>query len=245
MIYSKEVYYLYTKIALKAHDLGYGPLRDCFLHFTPLFTRIAHTNDKDPNTQFEELFKKIDSVGSSKCEEITELIYKFFINIQELGFPKEPSGLVGVFYTIYYPKFKNLAIHFYLPPDLKSSPFLIQSLNQRQYELKELFKKARIDYPQAERVRGFSWLHNMDFYKRIFPTFYYNKGTISAKDYYGSNAYWGQFVNRDGSCRKDSANKFLNCLDTKKNLATLTECFPLKGLEVICDIKYFYDFYGV
>ena len=201
MIYSKEVYYLYTKIALKAHDLGYGPLRDCFLHFTPLFTRIAHTNDKDPNTQFEELFKKIDSVGSSKCEEITELIYKFFINIQELGFPKEPSGLVGVFYTI--------------------------------------------DYPQAERVRGFSWLHNMDFYKRIFPTFYYNKGTISAKDYYGSNAYWGQFVNRDGSCRKDSANKFLNCLDTKKNLATLTECFPLKGLEVICDIKYFYDFYGV
>lgn len=245
MLYSKEVYFLYSKIALKAYDLNYGSLKECFLNFTPLLTRIAHTSSKEPDLQLEKLLSDINSQNSLDCNETTDTIYNFFGSIQEPDFPKEPMDLIGVFYTVYYPKFKNLGIHFYLPDRLKSSPFSIQHLDQRKAEIKQLFEKAKLKYPDAERVRGFSWLHNMDFYKRIFPDFYYTKGSVAVKDYYSSNAYWGQFVNRDGSCRLEPSSKFINCIDLKEDASSLADCFPLKGLEVICDINYFYDYYGI
>ena len=99
-------------------------------------------------------------------------------------------------------------------------------------------------YLEAETVSGFSWLYNIDAYKRLFPKRYIE----NCKEIHGwfkTVALWGQFVDRGLQVKKDIALTFEKCIQTKNSIEELEACFPYKILQPKCEIIDFYTLYNI
>ncbi len=129
--------------------------------------------------------------------------------------------------------------------NLTSIPVLKQaSVALRQSELKQLCARVRQRHPDAERVRGGSWLYNIDAYRRLFPPAYI--ATAKPVGYEtGFFALWGQFLRADDTVRVGAASAFLACIERQTAVEGCLNCFPLEILRPECAVGVFYEFYGV
>ena len=81
-------------------------------------------------------------------------------------------------------------------------------------------------HPGAHLV-GASWLYNLPAYRRIFPQSYLDR-LKPIDPPYQRMPLWGQFLDRDGKLRADSAQMFRTRLSTCTHLQDLGSCFPLQ-----------------
>jgi hypothetical protein len=56
---------------------------------------------------------------------------------------------------------------------------------------------------------------------------------------------WGQFVNRYGAIRVDTAREFRERLGRLTHLDGLSQCFPYQVLSLEAAAGRFYEFYGL
>lgn len=117
-------------------------------------------------------------------------------------------------------------------------------VNERQAELRALFAYGRQHHPEAERVRGGSWLYNIEAYRRLFPDEYIK--TAEGVGYEtGFFALWGQFLQADGHVRAASVAQFLKDIEQQTTVEGCLHCFPYEVLRPECPIEVFNSFYGV
>lgn len=114
----------------------------------------------------------------------------------------------------------------------------------RQSELRSLFADIQRRHPEAERVRGGSWLYNVEAYKRLFPSEYINSA-VSVGYETGFFSLWGQFLRADGHVREPAAAQFLQCLAQQESVEACLMCFPYAVLRPECSIEAFYQFYNI
>ena len=119
-----------------------------------------------------------------------------------------------------------------------------ESVASRKDELKQMFTYIRRIHPEAERVRGSSWLYNVEAYRRLFPTEYVETATPVGYET-GFFSLWGQFLKGDRSVREGMAEPFLDCLSKQTSVDGCMQCFPYEVLRPECAIEPFYRFYGV
>ncbi len=114
----------------------------------------------------------------------------------------------------------------------------------RHDDLHCLFMEIAHMHPEAERVRGASWLYNLPAYRRLFPPEFV--ANIQPLGYvWQFVALWGQFLDHCGETKAEMAQAFLSCLATKTTVNGLASCFPYQVLTTTCGIDYFYRFYDV
>ena len=114
----------------------------------------------------------------------------------------------------------------------------------RLAELRALFSHVKSYMPRATRVRGGSWLYNIEAYRRLFPPAYVQ----TAREVRGDWQYmalWGQFYDRCGRIKEEMATGFLDRVEQQKTLESVLDCFPYQVLQPECAIQYFYDFYQI
>lgn len=118
------------------------------------------------------------------------------------------------------------------------------ALGVRQSELRDLFAYVRHHYPEAARVRGGSWLYNIEAYRRLFPAEYIKSAARVGYET-GFFALWGQFLHADGTVRAALAAQFLSSLQQQTTLDGCMRCFLYEVLRPECPLEAFYAFYEV
>ena len=114
----------------------------------------------------------------------------------------------------------------------------------RLAELTALFSHVKSNMPRATRVRGGSWLYNIEAYRRLFPPEYVETAGEVRGDWQYM-ALWGQFYDRCGRVKEEMATRFLACVEQQKTLEEILDCFPYQVLQPECAIQHFYDFYQI
>jgi len=132
--------------------------------------------------------------------------------------------------------------HFWNPTN--GSVLNRESVVIRQAEIKSLFGHVQQHHPEAEGVRGGSWLYNIDAYRRLFPPAYVETAKAVGNET-GYFSLWGQFLRGDRSVREDRAEQFLASLAKQTTVEGCMGCFPYEVLRPECPIEVFYEFYSL
>lgn len=119
-----------------------------------------------------------------------------------------------------------------------------ESLALRQSELKSMFAYIHQQHPEAERVRGGSWMYHIEAYRRLFPPEYI-AAAVPVGYETGFFSLWGQFLRADGTVREPAAAQFLRCIEQQTSIDDYLKCFPYEVLRPECSIDKFYQFYEV
>jgi hypothetical protein len=117
-------------------------------------------------------------------------------------------------------------------------PLRSEFLADRRNDLSMMFKDVKLLAPGVLKVRGGSWLYNINAYRRIFPPVYVASAKPNGYET-DSMALWGQFLLRNGDIRAGEVTKFLTQLNLARTVSDCLLSFPLEVLRPECDIGAF------
>jgi hypothetical protein len=104
----------------------------------------------------------------------------------------------------------------------------------RRTELASALNDARRVAPQAERLRGGSWLYHLPGYRALFPPSFLARATeADSRGEVGQLALWGQFVRGDGELYQPRSDQFVHACTAAADVGGLIAAFPLKKLDVV------------
>ncbi|MGZ0149092.1 hypothetical protein ACXJJ3_18625 [Kribbella sp. WER1] len=104
----------------------------------------------------------------------------------------------------------------------------------RRAELASALDDARSVAPQADRLRGGSWLYHLPGYRALFPpTFLAGAVEADSRREVGELALWGQFVRGDGELYQPRTDRFVRACEQARQVDDLVAAFPLKKLDVV------------
>jgi hypothetical protein len=237
MTYTKSFFELQFDFATKIAEASGSPIEDVMLNYTA-FYKIFGTHDWDFNAtnpiwvSFLEQFQKSDDKIAT--------IYDFYLNITRDE--EKEEHVFGCFSYHYEEKEKYIQLHFKNNETDGIGPLSDEQMPIRRSELKSLFADAFATYPQAETVVGFSWLYNLDAYKRLFPVEHIASAKV-VPDWYKSLALWGQFFDKDGNLKEEMVQAFRTCSTHKNTVEELTACFQFQVLELQTGVAIFKNYY--
>lgn len=132
-----------------------------------------------------------------------------------------------------------LRTHFVPKAADATSPLHASRLLLRRSELRAALETASRLYPEAQRVRGASWLYSTKSYCALFPTTHIASATerTGAYQFQGSSA-WGQFLDHRGGVKANLAARFVAAVDNYDGDAPWT-LFPIPTLIVDSPIEVF------
>ncbi|MGI8688102.1 MAG: hypothetical protein ACR2M3_05940 [Thermomicrobiales bacterium] len=222
------------------------PFEDALLRYTPYYNELQqperdfdvarpHEWDFDPAHPRWQAFLAAIQGGADPAE---------YVYLRTLPPPLPPSMDDCSCFNFEY-EVETRAIRMHFANNAPNGAALRrEQIPSRRRDLHDLFTEIAQRYPEAERVRGASWLYNLPAYRRLFPPEY-----VANIHPLGSMwqfvALWGQFLNHCGEVKADMAQTFLSCLATKTTLDGLASCFPYQVLTTTCGIDFFYRLYGV
>ena len=137
-------------------------------------------------------------------------------------------------------------IHFYnREQDDEVGPLGLEKLPRRRSELTAMFGHVRATWPQAQTLRGASWLYHIEAYRRLFPEAYVaSRQPISRHIPLQGTSTWGQLIDHRELVRPGPAAAFTANLERLDPEAPWF-AFPLRALETQAPLALFYEFYGV
>jgi len=135
--------------------------------------------------------------------------------------------------------------HVHFESNTSADPLRTENLSQRRQELSQLFQilKNSEHAKVVKEIGGFSWLYNLKAYCSLFPPDYTASG--KTKDWYGSLARWGQFLNNDYTIREDVAREFRQKMNNAQTVDDLKTSFRFSVLETRASVELFYNFYRI
>lgn len=155
----------------------------------------------------------------------------------------EPSSSTPIFDYAWDPEELTVRLHFRPDDGAAQSPLALEAVVQRKGEIRTVIDGALAEHPEAEWVRGRSWLYNLEAYRRLMPPAFIAGLTPDEHDLQFL-ATWGQFMTRRGETRPALVELFLERVAAASTTAALEEAFPLRILETRVPIAAFADFYG-
>ena len=138
----------------------------------------------------------------------------------------------------------QIRLHFQNTEADETSPLSIGRCDRRLAELAALFRHVKATRGSAARVIGASWLYNIEAYRRLFPIAYLSTAHPIDRRF-RHMPLWGQFVDRHGDVRVDTAREFRKRLQRQTVPDGLSQCFPYQVLSLEAAAGDFCEFYGI
>lgn len=124
----------------------------------------------------------------------------------------------------------QIRLHFHNADTSGQSPLAASRREHRAQELAALFDLVQRNEPLGARVRGTSWLYQIEAYRRLFPTGYL--ATAMPVQRFRNMPLWGQFLDRHGDLRPEVAEPFVHRMECATDLQGLTASFALQPLAL-------------
>lgn len=234
-----ELFRIQSAFASKASVILHIPLEEALLNYTTFYKRIGVEDWKhEPqNSKWQEFIKEVENGAES-----AEAAYSMYMRtVADQGSRDRPRTC---FSYDYEDEEKTVSIHFRNNFATKDSPLADSNIQIRQDELMNIFREVKEKYPEAEKVKGGSWLYSYDTYRRLFPP-EYTKHLEEMKVGYKGNAIWGQFLQSSGKMNIGREGQFLKAVESVATEKELFDAFPLKFYKAVGQIGLFYYFYNV
>jgi len=239
MRYGKSFFDLQLQFAQAVGRLSRLPLATAVLEYTNFYIRfgLGHGFDRAHPVWQEYL------AGLDDLHDPGEWTYRFYLSRPE---SVEPPGVVATFGCFSYARSTadRIRLHFRNAERDGQSPLALERLSARRTDLARLFEHVDAHVPGPLRVRGASWLYNLEAYRRLFPPSYIDTARVM-EPRFQHMPLWGQFVDRHGQIRPAMRRPFLERLERQSSLEALERCFPFPVLTVEAPVEAFYDFYGL
>ena len=111
---------------------------------------------------------------------------------------------------------------------------VLSRMPRRRAELAAMLRDAQSAAPQAERVRGGSWLYHLPGYRALFPPSFLARAVpADPQDEVNRVALWGQFLRGDGTLYRPHADPFIDAIRRANSLEQLFRAFPLTKLNIV------------
>lgn len=233
--YSKDYFNLQLKFAQRITEITREDLSSVLFQYTSFYKsfRIEGWEFSLNNPIWNEFLNELNQNNN-----VNENIYNFYLKQIQLKGVKNEKKLFGCFSYEYDEDKHEVSIHFTNVDTPEPGALSKERMDVRTKELKQMFKEIKEIYPDAKTVTGFSWLYNIEAYKRLFPPEYIQNSKIIT-DWFRSTALWGQFLDSAGEIKKDLVAKFEKDISKANTVEELKMCFPFKLVKVNADIKYF------
>jgi hypothetical protein len=239
VIYAKAFFDLQLRFAQRVSLLSGLPLARALLEYTNLYIRFGLGRGFDPaHPTWQEYL-----AGVRDARDIGEWTYGFYSRRPDAMAAPSVVATFGCF-SYARPSGERIRLHFENAETDGQSPLAVERVPRRSAELAALFEHVKRSPDPVPRVRGVSWLYNLEAYRRLFPGSYVATGHPVAGRFQHM-PLWGQFVDRHGAIKERIARQFLDRVERQANGDGLDRCFPLQALSVEAPVQDFYDFYRI
>lgn len=241
MAYSKDYFDLQLKFANKIAQLTDTELSEVLLAYTSFYKsfNIPGWNFQVQNPSWQKYINMLKASGNT-----ADVTYKFYLDsLKDTPINKNQFGCFS--YEVDSDEEGDyVQIHFKNADDPVPGALSKERVSTRIDELTKMFTDIKENHPNVNRVFGFSWLYNLDAYKRLFPANFTHKAK-KITDWFKSTALWGQFLDSAGEVKPDLATKFISSIRQAQSLPELLASFPYSMLEPEGKTSDFYRFYHV
>jgi hypothetical protein len=241
--------YDYAKRAAKILNI---PIGQTLMEFTQFWRRIHNPLELkankiewsfDPTTpQWRELSDKINH--NEAADTVAYELYRKNNNTTETG-----KNYFGCFRYNYIQQVDDekgvIEIHFKNRDTSGYGPLTIGRKHERLHDLKSMFESIRKNHPEAQVVRGGSWLYNLNSYRRLFPEIFTRDMGVEEIPFPRTSGIWGQFLTSDGKVNDNMKSNFLLKVNNAKNADQLLQCFEFKILFPRAGIESFYSHFSI
>jgi hypothetical protein len=239
VIYAKAFFDLQLRFAQRVSLLSGLPLTRALLEYTNLYIRFGLGRGFDPaHPTWQEYLAGVRDAG-----DIGEWTYSFYSRRPDAMAAPSVVATFGCF-SYARPSGERIRLHFENAETDGQSPLAVERVPRRSAELAALFAHVKGSSGPPPRVRGVSWLYNLEAYRRLFPGSYVATADPVAGRFQHM-PLWGQFVDRYGAIKERIARQFLDRVESQESADGLDRCFPLQALSVEAPVQDFYDFYRV
>ena len=225
MAYAADFYALQWRFAERIAAVSDTRVEDQIDTFTALPTLLGlSTNGRGPHRFFARL------ATSSNLGVLCREAHRS----QEARLTSGPGRhQFGCFHYVYpWRSTKKLRLHF-ANADESMHPLTSARTATRRAELRDLIGDVDAKGLRVEKIRGGSWLYNLEAYRRLFPNpFVADLRPLPPEPAFLSQ--WGQFVHGDGTIRVDLADALLTTLDRAESPAQCLQAFPYRVLKAEC-----------
>lgn len=237
MLLAPDWFALQLAFAGRAAAIDGSPLAQALLECTNLYRRLGLGRSRDPDHPvWRDFLRNLAAAPDPETFAAARCVA-----------PEAPPGVgVGCFHYDNEPATRTIRLHFTNRDDSGAGPLSRARTPVRRAELGALFAEIAETHPAVETVRGVSWLHGVDAYRRLFPPAYgASARPVPTRRVLASMPLWGQFLDHRGHVKPALAAVFLARVDAAATADDLATCFPHPVYAVSCDIERFYRFYGV
>jgi hypothetical protein len=223
------------------------PLSDAALEVTNLHRRLGFGRIENgvPAPRWRAFAEGLDA-GPTPAARLDWTVAAFAASISGAA-PPAPGGQAefGCFSYELLEDDEVVRIHFTnREDDPDQSPLVQAKVARRRAELEALFADVRARAPAARRVRGGSWLYNLEAYRRLFPAAYVASIRTPPSVRLTGTSTWGQLLDFRGRVKPAARAALLANLPRLDPAAPWT-AFPLRALDAECEVEAFYAAYGV
>jgi hypothetical protein len=135
-------------------------------------------------------------------------------------------------------------LHFSQQDKSGLGPLCRERMAVRLAELRAMFGYIHEMAPEAQQVRGGSWLYNREAYTRLFPPSFGASVEVD-QPHYQFRGLWGQFLRFDLAPNDPLIEIFLERVQQLRVEKAMARCFPYQSLITLAPINDFYTFYGL
>lgn len=243
MPYPQAFFDIQFTFARKMARLSGQPYHEAVLRQTALYRILGLDWSLDTsNPVWQQFIKTIDADTAD-----TTAAYRFYSERAAQGLiPEYETSRPhwGCFSYELLAEQKAIRLHFSNLDTSGYGPLSHQRQQARLDDLRAMFQHIRQEHPDAERVKGGTWLYNRQEYCRLFPPEY----GASAQVYRPAliaRGLWGQFLRHGNRMNEEVAARFLENVERLQEAAAYASCFPYQNLVTEAPISLFYTFYGL
>lgn len=187
--------------------------------------------------------------GLEQASDPTAWTYQWYLDRRDLEPAPTDTEFYGhpLFGCFYYNIRDGIVIrpHF-IKNDLPGMrPLSRARMDVRHDELRCMFTYIHRNVPEAQIVRGNTWMYNLEAYRRLYPPSFVATLPISTEEEFHYLALWGQCFDRDWNPKRDVTEMLMQRVGELDDLADLRLCFPYQIRCPECSIVDFYAYYGL
>jgi hypothetical protein len=237
--YPPDFLRIQVMFARKLSDLSRQPLAESLLRNTALYRIMGLDWSLDPRDVVWQRF-------IAELESSFDSAYRFYAKRYAQGFiPDYDTSRPhwGCFSYEYLTETRAVRLHFTDLDRTGYGPLSSQRMPARLVEVRAMFLHIRDAHPDAEQVKGGSWLYNRVEYRRLFPP-EFGQSARPDRPHLIARGLWGQFLRHGNRMNEELATQFLGTLAILRDDAEYATCFPYQNLLTAAPVGAFYAFYS-
>lgn len=240
--YPQAFFDIQLAFARKMAQLSGQPYHEAILHQTALYRILGLDWSLDPQNPAWQQF--LAALGPEAAD---SAVYRFYSERVAQGLiPEYDTSRPhwGCFSYEWLAELKAARLHFSSRDTSGYGPLSHQRQQVRLDELQAMFRHIRQEQPDAERVRGGTWLYNRPEYCRLFPPEYGASAQVYPPHLI-ARGLWGQFLRHGNRMNEEVTARFLENIGCLQTVEAHASCFPYQILVTEAPITLFYAFYGL